>query len=166
MKKLSKITEGILGDIAKRDLSGGTKKEDDIDNMSFTDFYYYVLDHYEVKNNQFEITLSKRYTDDVLIITFPVIKFKLKTMTGITDKESYIEMVFTDDEKYFSNISNNVLSYCPDFEAGIGNDYECDKGTIMIRIHPKNNKLDNGARLELIDKVIEVLGDDCILKKK
>lgn len=166
MKKLSKITEGILGDIARRDLSGGTKKEDSIDNMSFTDFYYYVLDHYEVKNNQFEITLSKRY-DDMLIITFPVIKFKLKTMTGTADKESYIEMVFTDDEKRFANISKNVLSYCPDFEAGIGNDYECDdKGTIMIKIHPKNNKLDNRTRLELMDKVIEVLGDDCILKKK
>ena len=28
MKKLSKITEGILGDMARRDLSGGRKKED------------------------------------------------------------------------------------------------------------------------------------------
>ena len=33
MKKLSKITEGILGDIAKRDLSGEKKKEDVIGNI-------------------------------------------------------------------------------------------------------------------------------------
>ena len=36
MKKLSKITEGILGDMARRDLSGGTRKEDritDKDNL-------------------------------------------------------------------------------------------------------------------------------------
>ena len=32
MKKLSKITEGILGDIARRDLHGRTRKEDRITN--------------------------------------------------------------------------------------------------------------------------------------
>ena len=52
MKKLSKITEGILGDMARRDLQGKNRKQDDIniDDMPFKDFYYYILDHYEVKN--------------------------------------------------------------------------------------------------------------------
>lgn len=29
MKRLSKITEGILGDIIRRDIAGNNKKEDD-----------------------------------------------------------------------------------------------------------------------------------------
>jgi len=165
MRKLSKITEGILGDIARRDLSGKTKIEDNVNNMSFEDLYYYILDHYEVKNNQFEITLSKRHIDDVQYIVFPVIKFRMKDITGKNNKESYMQMTLV-DEKHFVSINNDILSYCPDFEVKMGNGYECDNGVIAIKIHPKNNKLDNRTRLELMDKVIEVLGDDCILKKK
>lgn len=41
MKRLSKITEGIFNDIVKRDLEGKNKKQDDVNNMSPEDFYYY-----------------------------------------------------------------------------------------------------------------------------
>ena len=39
MKKLSKITEGILGDIARRDLHGGKRKEDAIGNIKKNSTY-------------------------------------------------------------------------------------------------------------------------------
>ena len=51
MKNLSKITEGILGDIARRDLSGGRKREDRI-----TDYDEHMID-YLLKTFAYEIIL-------------------------------------------------------------------------------------------------------------
>ena len=44
MKKLSRITEGILGDIARRDLTGNKKKEDIIKPIYFPETYAELLD--------------------------------------------------------------------------------------------------------------------------
>ena len=37
---------GIMGDIIRRDLIGKSRMQDDVDIMSFENFYYYVRDHY------------------------------------------------------------------------------------------------------------------------
>jgi len=46
MKKLSEITEGILGDIAKRDLMGNEKREDE----NLETLYDYLTSHYNTSN--------------------------------------------------------------------------------------------------------------------
>ena len=55
--KLSKITEGILGDIARRDLSGGRKKED-----SITDYDKHMID-YLLKTFAHEIVYYSSYVN-------------------------------------------------------------------------------------------------------
>ena len=50
MKKLSKITEGILGDIARRDLHGRTRKEDIIADKD--DLIKRIKEEYDKQNSK------------------------------------------------------------------------------------------------------------------
>lgn len=59
MKRLSKITEGILGDIIRRDIAGNNKKEDD----NLESLFDYLNSHYNTANLKTNFKIIKSYDD-------------------------------------------------------------------------------------------------------
>lgn len=89
-------------------------------------------------------------------------KFKSRTISGITDKEGCVCLVIGET---FMKIGKNVLRYCPDFKERLDG-FICNQSYIFIDCIPESKPIGNKSTLELIDKTIEILGNDCILKKK
>ena len=80
MKKLSKITEGILGDIARRDLSGGTRKEDIIMDKGI--LIETIEEEYDKQNSK---TTHKL---DLTMLNVSLIKDMSKLFIGYKDLQS------------------------------------------------------------------------------
>lgn len=59
MKRLSKITEGILGDIIRRDIAGNNKKEDD----NLESLFDYLNSHYNTANLKTNFKIIRSYDD-------------------------------------------------------------------------------------------------------
>lgn len=77
MRKLSGIFEGILNDIAKRDIMGKPRKQDDINRLGIKEFEEYFRNHYERIYGGTDIEIQKitsgKYPYEIIII--PVIIF-------------------------------------------------------------------------------------------
>ena len=56
MKKLSNITESVWTDIQKRSSGDDIRKEDDINLLDKDGLYEYILSHYELTDNRYELT--------------------------------------------------------------------------------------------------------------
>lgn len=85
MKKLSKITEGILGDIAKRDLAGNERKEDE----SLEELFGIIMTHCKVENNK--ISTIRMIDDDILLSNVGAYDSVLHSVT-IAKSSSYYDI--------------------------------------------------------------------------
>lgn len=100
MKKLSKITEGILNDIAKRDLSGEKKREDKI-----TDYDRHMID-YLLKTFAHEIVYYSSYVN-----TYSELYNYIKTVTsGDIDGDFGLEIY-----DYLDNITEDLRKRLCDY---------------------------------------------------
>jgi len=115
MKKLSKITEGILGDIARRDLAGNKKKEDESLENLFKD----IIAHCKVENDKLstlmmiddEILFSNMGTYEGILYSMTIIKpnnvYDIEISVFVGNKNIIPELYPYFEKQYDGNMINN-----------------------------------------------------------
>lgn len=158
MKKLSKITEGILGDIAKRDLSGGRKKEDVeyINNLDMNEFMNFLNEIYE-KIDSPEKPFYKTHTDEFCArlespegFNSPVLKI------GFTSDFTRIEELRMVPFSTSEPIANMLID--KGFKIETSKDY-------IFFIKSKTNKVSNDLVIAVMDTIINNF-DNLLIKRK
>ena len=123
MRKLSGIFEGILGDVAKRDIMGKTRKQDDINRLGIKEFEEYFRNHYERIYGGTDIEIQKITSGEYPyeIITIPVIIFdyfepgKQEWMIygEFDEKDKLYSVFFIINKDDFERICNDLSSGLP-----------------------------------------------------
>lgn len=162
MKKLSKITEGILGDIAKRDLSGGRKKEDVeyINNLDMNEFMNFLNEIYE-KIDSPEKPFYKTHTDEFCV--------RLESPEGFNSP--VLKIGFTSDfTTYFMRIEDlrmvpfSTSEPIANMLIDKGFKIETSKDYIFF-IKSKTNKVSNDLVIAVMDTIINNF-DNLLIKRK
>ena len=154
MKKLSKITEGILGDIARRDLHGGTRKEDDINLLNAKEFEKYFQEHYERIYGGTIIEISEKIGFERISIPVIIFNYYEYCLNGYYDINGRLDNVSLNlPNKYFDEIKTKYpkLKELTDF-----------RGHVYTY---KGHKITNKDFLDIIDICI-LNSDHQIWKKK
>lgn len=170
------IGESVWGDIRKRGNGSEIKREDNIDNMVFAEFFQYIKDNYEVCDpNDFfaigqwldtntymgniSIPIEKNNPNETPNFSNRMLKIQkdLKNRFDCADKEG--EM-FIKPNRYVFRLYPNEL------RKTFGDKYELDitpggEGKII----PKSGKITNQVCIDVLDKLLGMV-EEPILKKK
>lgn len=162
MRKLSKITESIWGDIRKKSLGQEERVENAVNTLSKDEFYDYINDHYEVRerNHSDPGNLGTiRRVDTFGLINIPLITYKDAVFTLC------IQYTTSKDEMYrlFIPTGKYLLSECKDFIEDLNNNFiikNDDPGQITF------GEFSNEIIIRIIELVISKYKDISILVKK
>ena len=153
MKKLSKITESVWGDIRKQGLGISMKEEDNVNTLDINDFFEYLNNNYRIDNcgSDFELT-----DGDTIFIPF--------CTTGTSNiKLGALYYERSEDDGNIVYTHRTIPQYIPElwnkieknFDLWVGEpDYER-----YVIINPKDTsrKVDNSYLLEVLNFIIDNL---------
>ena len=157
------IKESIWSDMQDRSAGETVRKEDDIDNLDYVEFFTYLIEHYQPKSKK-DNEKSRERTPitnmDIIEIFIPIESIddnRIKTlMIVISKKDSSIVSIAT---------SQTLFDKYVNLERTLSNNYILNpsKNTSNIYIKPKK-KPTNKTVVDLIDIFLAVV-DNPILEK-
>ena len=159
-----KTNESIWSDIQDRSSGETIRKEDDIDNLEFNEFYDYLKNTYEeLDENQFMV-IGKYQTPgtDIMNISLPIEKNDNKVTPNLSNRMFLIQYIhgdlFMKPNKYFFRL------YPRELQKTFEDKYELDP--FELEIIPKRGvEVTNSMCVEVIDRLLGMV-ENPILKKK
>ena len=157
------IKESIWSDMQDRSAGETVRKEDDIDNLDYVEFFTYLIEHYQPKSKKDNEKIRGRTpitNMDIIEIFIPIESIddnRIKTlMIVISKKDNSIVSVAT---------SQTLFDKYVNLERTLSNNYILNpsKNTSNIYIKPKK-KPTNKTVVDLIDIFLAVV-DNPILEK-
>ena len=154
------ITESIWSDIQDRSMGKTVRKEDDISNLDYVEFFTYLTEHYKpksIKDNEKIRGRTPITNMDIIEIFIPIesIDDRIKTlMIVISKKDNSIVSIAT---------SQTLFDKYVNLERTLSNNYTINTSSNKIYITPKK-KPTNQTVVNLIDIFLNVV-DNPILEK-
>ena len=156
------IKESIWSDIQDRSAGDTVRKEDDIDNLNYEEFFTYLTEHYQPKSKKGNEKISGRtpiMDTDIFEIFIPIesIDDRIKTlMIVISKKDSSIVSIAT---------SQTLFDKYVNLERTLSNNYTLNPSKNSPRVYIKSNKkLTNNTIVDLINTFIAAV-DNPILER-
>lgn len=145
MKKMSEIMEGILGDIAKRDLSGKSRKEDDINHLDCYQFLDYFQSNYERIFGGTDTSIFQKVSGTIVRIPVMILGNREKELFiyGVYDEIGLYNVYFILSEQEFNSI-------CDEYPEMKELSKYFRKNTYCISTY-KGHKITNKDFIEIID---------------
>ena len=155
------INESIWSDMQDRSAGETVRKEDDIDNLDYVEFFTYLTEHYQPKSKKDNEKIRGRTpitNMDIIEIFIPIESIddnRIKTlMIVISKKDNSIVSVAT---------SQTLFDKYVNLERTLSNNYTINTSSNKIYITPKK-KPTNQTVVNLIDIFLNVV-DNPILEK-
>ena len=162
IKKISNIKESIWSDIQDRSSGDTVRKEDDIDNLNYEEFFTYLTEHYQPKSKKGNEKISGRtpiMDTDIFEIFIPIeyIDSYLKgLMVKISKKDNCVVSMIT---------SQTLFDKYVNLERMLSNNYALNASDYSYRMYIKpKKKPTNKTAVDLIDIFLDVV-DNPILEK-
>ena len=159
---MRKLSESIWSDMQDRSSGETVRKEDDIDNLDYEEFFTYLQEHYQSKNKKENEKIGGRTSVrnfDIFEIFIPIesIDDRIKTlMIVISNKDNSIVSMAT---------SPTLFDKYVNLEKMLSNNYTINPSKNSPRVYIKSNKkLTNNTIVNLIDIFLDVV-DNPILEK-
>ena len=157
------INESIWSDMQDRSAGETVRKEDDIDNLDYVEFFTYLTEHYQPKSKKDNEKIRGRTpitNMDIIEIFIPIESIddnRIKTlMIVISKKDSSIVSIAT---------SQTLFDKYVNLERTLSNNYTLNPSNNSPRVYIKSNKkLTNNTIVNLIDIFLNVV-DNPILEK-
>ena len=159
---MRKLSESIWSDIQDRSSGDTMRKEDDIDNLDYEEFFTYLQEHYQPKSKKGNEKISGRTPisdTDIGEIFIPIesIDGKIKTLViTISKKDNSVVSMIT---------SPTLFDKYVNLEKMLSNNYTLNPSKNSPRVYIKSNKKPtNQTVVDLIDIFLAVV-DNPILEK-
>ena len=159
---MSPLSESIWSDIQDRSSGDTVRKEDDIDNLNYEEFFTYLTEHYQPKSKKGNEKISGRtpiMDTDIFEIFIPIeyIDSYLKgLMVKISKKDNCIVSMIT---------SQTLFDKYVNLERMLSNNYALNASDYSYRMYIKpKKKPTNKTAVDLIDIFLDVV-DNPILEK-
>ena len=157
------IKESIWSDMQDRSAGETVRKEDDIDNLDYVEFFTYLTEHYQPKSKKDNEKIRGRTpitNMDIIEIFIPIESIddnRIKTlMIVISKKDSSIVSIAT---------SQTLFDKYVNLERTLSNNYTLNPSNNSPRVYIKSNKKPtNQTVVNLIDIFLNVV-DNPILEK-
>ena len=159
---MKKLSESVWGDIRKKSLGQEQRLEDDVNLLSKDEFYDYINDHYEVRdNNQSEPRFGMiRRTDTFGIVTIPLI------VCGSSVYNLCIQYTTAQNVMYrlYISMGKETTSLCEDFIDELNNNFDININSAQKQI--TFNDFSNETIIKIIELVLSKYQEISILVKK
>ena len=159
---MSPLSESIWSDIQDRSAGDTVRKEDDIDNLNYEEFFTYLTEHYQPKSKKGNEKISGRtplMDTDIFEIFIPIeyIDSYLKgLMVKISKKDKCVVSMIT---------SQTLFDKYVNLERMLSNNYALNASEYSYRMYIKpKKKPTNKTAVDLIDIFLDVV-DNPILEK-
>ena len=159
---MSPLSESIWSDIQDRSSGDTVRKEDDIDNLNYEEFFTYLTEHYQPKSKKGNEKISGRtpiMDTDIIEIFIPIeyIDSYLKgLMVKISKKDKCVVSMIT---------SQTLFDKYVNLERMLSNNYALNASEYSYRMYIKpKKKPTNKTAVDLIDIFLDVV-DNPILEK-
>ena len=156
------IKESIWSDMQDRSAGETVRKEDDIDNLNYEEFFTYLTEHYQPKSKKENEKIGGRtpiMDINIVEIFIPIesIDDRIKTlMIVISKKDSSIVSIAT---------SQTLFDKYVNLERTLSNNYTLNPSNNSPRVYIKSNKkLTNNTIVDLINTFIAAV-DNPILER-
>jgi len=146
---------GILGDIARRDLTGNKKKEDDINHLNMENLKDYINDNYVI-TPYWEVIIEGKNTIKIPMININYVG--LKRLRNV----SFLDYLQNKDIKIY----NPAFYVVPELKTALKEKYKTKEWDDYMHIYSNNDKVDNNFFINVLDFIINELGDKSITNKK
>ncbi len=159
-----KTNESIWSDIQDRSSGETIRKEDDIDNLEFNEFYDYLKNTYEELDKYRFFVIGKYQTPgtDIMNISVPIEKNDNKATPNLSNRMFLIQYIhgdlFMKPNKYFFRL------YPRELKKTFEDKYELDPSEFEI-IPKRGVEVTNSMCVEVIDRLLGMV-ENPILKKK
>ena len=154
---------GILGDIARRELHGGTRKEDDINLLDRDRFITYFEEHYKwvfKYKNTYDGLLVPMGIGDIQYVTIPIIYNNKYIYYLLYEFKNYKpdKLVMKTSDGVYYNLCEKYPNFFKKYK------FKCTivSGGYIMDI---DDELTNEFTLKFIDDIIEI-GDEKLWEKK
>ena len=159
---MKKLSESVWGDIRKKSLGQEQRLEDDVNLLSKDEFYDYINDHYEVRdNNPGEPRFGMiRRTDTFGIVTIPLI------VCGSSVYNLCIQYTTAQNVMYrlYISMGKETTSLCEDFIDELNNNFDININSAQKQI--TFNDFSNEIIIKIIELVLSKYQEISILVKK
>ena len=156
------IKESIWSDMQDRSSGETVRKEDDIDNLDYVEFFTYLTEHYKPKSKKDNEKIGGRtpiMDINTIVIFIPIesIDDRIKTlMIVISNKDNSIVSMAT---------SPTLFDKYVNLEKMLSNNYTLNPSNNSPRVYIKSNKkLTNNTIVDLINTFIAAV-DNPILER-
>ena len=149
------ISEGILGDMVRRDLTGKVKKEDDINNLDMNEFKDYLNKLY----------MRTDYVNDGVFFNTTIFEIVvgLKTSSSSLGNMSYMHLKFSSSGLLHKIMLVPVTPSKPFVDILDKNGFNvCLISNAVYSITSKENKVSNDMVIKIMDLFISNVDDLCI----
>ena len=160
------IGESAWGDMMRRSSGEIIRKEDDVNNLDFDEFYEYLQKSYEtVDEKKYYIAFipfsSQRNTERIQI-PIEIIPIDGNTTTFTPP----VTIDYSRDNKKITDviIGSKLFKKYPNLENKLTDKYTIDKSLVSPHISPKNGELTNTVCVDIIDTILGIV-DNPLLKK-
>lgn len=143
---------GILNDIAKRDLTGNKKIEDDLNHFDVENLKDYINMNYTLKP-YWEVSSYEN------CISIPVIEIN-RGNPKLIHNASYIQYSKNEDIKLYVS----TFDFVPNLKTALKKEFNTKTYDFYMHIYSNNNKVDNNFFIEVLNFIINELGDKSIIK--
>ena len=156
MKKLSTLSEGILGDIARRDLTGKVKKEDNINNLDMNEFKDYLNKLYRRTD----------YVNDDVFFNTTTFEIVVGLKTSLSQENMpYMHLKFSSNGlKLHKILLVPVTPSKPFADILDKNGFDVSLSSYIYIITSKENKVSNDMVIKIMDLFINNV-DDLYIKR-
>lgn len=159
---MKKLSESVWGDIRKKSLGKEERTEDDVNLLSKDEFYDYINDHYEVRDNKpgeprFGMI---RQAETFGIVTIPLI------VCGFSVYNLCIQYTTAQNVMYrlYISMGKETTSLCEDFIDELNNNFDVNINSAQKQI--KFNDFSNEIIIKIIELVLSKYQEISILVKK
>ena len=156
MKKLSDAKKSVLGNMIIRQTMGGTRKEDDINNLDADGFRNYFYEHYDC--------IFEYGPVDIIISEMNLLYFNILFVDGYLYKFIY-DFKNNKPQKIFLQINKHPYNKIYEKNKQILDKYNLKYNDLRGYELIPDKKITNQYALKFIDDIIK-MGDKPIWKKK
>ena len=155
---MRKLSESIWSDMQDRSAGETVRKEDDIDNLDYEEFFVYLTEHYQPKSKKDNEKIGGRTSitnNNIIEIPIEYIDYNMRYLI--------IEMSKKDNSSVSMVTSQTLFDKYVNLERMVSNNYRLNASKNNIYITPKK-KPTNKTVVDLIDIFLAVV-DNPILEK-
>ena len=173
------INESIWTDIQKRSSGEDIRQEDSIDNLEFGDFFVYLKDHYEVcipdPQHFFEIGQWLDPNTYMGNISIPIEKNDKEETPNMSNRMLVIQKDLKDSFNNGGSEGEMLIKpnkyvfrlYPNELRKTFEDKYELDVTPgAEFKITPKNGKITNQVCIDVLDKLLGMVENPILRKKK